>query len=175
MHCALLYRIVPEKTAFVVERFGKFNKTLSPGIHVLIPFVSSEPVFAVWSCQTQSPQRVPVMQVDRIAYVHSLKEMAIPIPNQSAITKDNVSLMIDGVLYVKVCQSFVCEVQAVQCMTYLKLQLHCTSRAYNVRLFLLAEIFSAMQEAYLRRLMHRLLMQKKRRMALKMQPMLWCN
>ncbi len=71
-------RIVPQNQAFVVERLGKYTVTLEAGFHVLIPFL------------------------DRVAYKHSLKEFAIDIPSQQAITKDNVSLGIDGVLYMRI-------------------------------------------------------------------------
>ncbi|KAL3090079.1 hypothetical protein niasHS_006531 [Heterodera schachtii] len=73
-----IIRIVPQQEAWIVERFGRYAKTLGPGLHVLVPFI------------------------DRIPYWHSLKECAIEIPQQSAITLDNVQLNLDGVLYVKI-------------------------------------------------------------------------
>ncbi|KAG8177752.1 hypothetical protein JTE90_008853 [Oedothorax gibbosus] len=69
---------VPQQEAWVVERMGKFNRILQPGLNFLIPVV------------------------DKIKYVQSLKELAIDIPKQSAITLDNVTLNIDGVLYLRV-------------------------------------------------------------------------
>jgi regulator of protease activity HflC (stomatin/prohibitin superfamily) len=70
--------VVPQQNAFVVERLGKFFKTLNPGFHILIPFV------------------------DMIRYRHDLKERAVDIPEQVCITRDNVQVGVDGVLYLKV-------------------------------------------------------------------------
>ncbi|KFM68717.1 Stomatin-like protein 2, partial [Stegodyphus mimosarum] len=69
---------VPQQEAWIVERMGKFNRILQPGLNFLIPIV------------------------DKVKYVQSLKELAIDIPQQSAITLDNVTLNIDGVLYLRV-------------------------------------------------------------------------
>lgn len=75
-------RFVPQQTAWIVERMGKFHRILEPGLAILIPFI------------------------DRIAYVKSLKEAAIEIPSQNAITADNVTLELDGVLYTRVFDAY---------------------------------------------------------------------
>ena len=73
-----IIRIVPQNEAFVVERLGKYSRTLEAGFHTLVPFF------------------------DRVAYKHSLKEFAMDVPSQQAITRDNVALGIDGVLYMRI-------------------------------------------------------------------------
>ncbi len=70
--------VVPQQSAFVVERLGRFNAVLQAGFHILVPFV------------------------DVIRYRHSLKEAAIDIPAQVCITRDNVQVGVDGILYLKV-------------------------------------------------------------------------
>lgn len=70
--------IVPQEHAWVIENFGKYKKTLGPGLHIVIPIVQ------------------------KVAYKHTLKEEVIDVPPQVCITKDNVQLKIDGILYLKV-------------------------------------------------------------------------
>lgn len=70
--------IVPQQSAYVVESFGRYSRTLKAGFHVLMPFV------------------------ERIAYRHSLKEEAFNVPEQICITRDNVQVAVDGVLYCQV-------------------------------------------------------------------------
>ncbi len=70
--------IVPQQQAFVIENLGKYSRTLKAGFHILVPFI------------------------ERIAYKHSLKEMAIDIPEQVCITQDNVQVGVDGVLYLQI-------------------------------------------------------------------------
>ncbi len=71
-------KIVPQKSAYIVERLGKYAKTLEAGFHILIPFL------------------------DRVSYKHSLKEVAVDVPAQICITKDNILVEVDGVLYLQV-------------------------------------------------------------------------
>jgi regulator of protease activity HflC (stomatin/prohibitin superfamily) len=71
-------RIVPQRSAYIVERFGRFAGTLKAGFHFLAPFI------------------------DKVAYKHTLKEQAIDVASQTCITKDNISVEVDGVLYLQV-------------------------------------------------------------------------
>jgi regulator of protease activity HflC (stomatin/prohibitin superfamily) len=71
-------KVVPQQNAWVVERLGKYNVTLSPGLSFLFPFI------------------------DRVAYKHSLKEIPLDVPSQICITRDNTQLTVDGILYFQV-------------------------------------------------------------------------
>lgn len=71
-------RIVPQQTSFVVERLGKYHRTLSAGMHIIVPFI------------------------DAVRYRHNLKEVVLDIPEQVCITKDNVQVFVDGVVFFRV-------------------------------------------------------------------------
>jgi regulator of protease activity HflC (stomatin/prohibitin superfamily) len=71
-------RIVPQKQAYIVERLGKYSKTLEAGFHILVPFI------------------------DRVSYRHTLKEQAIDVAPQQCITRDNIAVEVDGILYMQV-------------------------------------------------------------------------
>ncbi len=73
--------VVPQRSEFIIERLGKYSKTLGAGFHILIPFL------------------------DKVAYKRSLKEEVMDIPSQDCITTDNVSVSVDGVLYLQVIDS----------------------------------------------------------------------
>ena len=70
--------VVPQKSAYIVERLGKYRCTMDAGFHLMFPFI------------------------DRIAYKHTLKEQAIDVPPQECITKDNIMVSVDGILYMQV-------------------------------------------------------------------------
>ena len=71
-------RIVPQKQAFIVERLGKYSTTLEAGFHILVPFL------------------------DKVSYKHNLKEQAVDVAPQQCITKDNIAVEVDGILYMQV-------------------------------------------------------------------------
>ena len=71
-------KIVPQQHAWVVERLGKYDRTLAPGLSFVVPFI------------------------ERVAYKHSLKEVPLDVPSQVCITKDNTQLQVDGIIYFQV-------------------------------------------------------------------------
>ena len=71
-------KIVPQQNAYVVERLGKYDRTLTPGLKFVVPFI------------------------ERVAYKHSLKEVPLDVPSQVCITRDNTQLQVDGILYFQV-------------------------------------------------------------------------
>ncbi len=71
-------KIVPQQTAYVVERLGRYHTTLQPGLNIVLPFI------------------------DKLAYRHSLKEIPLDVPSQICITRDNTQLQVDGILYFQV-------------------------------------------------------------------------
>ncbi|MBM4253035.1 MAG: paraslipin [Deltaproteobacteria bacterium] len=73
-----IVRIVPQQSAYVVERLGKYDRTLTAGLHIILPFI------------------------DRVSYKHSLKELVLDVPEQLCITRDNVQIHVDGVLFMRV-------------------------------------------------------------------------
>src|SRR6476646_10152748 len=72
------FKIVPQQNAWVVERLGKYDRTLAPGLEFVIPFV------------------------ERVAYKHSLKEVPLDVPSQVCITRDNTQLQVDGIIYFQI-------------------------------------------------------------------------
>ena len=71
-------RVVPQQSAWVIERLGKYSGTLEPGLNIIVPFI------------------------DRVAYKHSLKEVPLDVPEQVCITRDNTQLAVDGIIYYQV-------------------------------------------------------------------------
>lgn len=71
-------KVVPQQSAWIIERLGKYHATLNPGLNFLVPFI------------------------DKVAYRHSLKEIPLDVPSQICITRDNTQLQVDGILYFQV-------------------------------------------------------------------------
>ena len=72
------FKIVPQQNAWIVERLGRYDRTLTPGLKFVIPFI------------------------ERVAYKHSLKEVPLDVPSQVCITRDNTQLQVDGIIYFQV-------------------------------------------------------------------------